>query len=113
MKDCNFEVERGKMQDLFVEWLYDNNFDGYGYYGNQEHSNVTNRGGFENETFLINPFYWGEDESIQDEPNFIFKPLNIQIEWYKYPLRNAYSNKKITYGDMKRILATCKASLNK
>lgn len=25
--------------------------------------------------------------------------------------RSAYSNKKITYGDMKRILATCRASI--
>lgn len=111
MKDANFEVERDKIQDLFVEWLYANGFDGYGYYANQDHQNVTDRGGFENNVFLINPFYWGEDEEIQGEPNFIFKPMNIQIEWYKYPMRSAYSNKRITYGDMKRMLATCSESI--
>ena len=113
MENFKFEVQRGKMQDLFAEWLYDNGFDGYGYYDNQDHPNVTERGGFENNVFLINPYYWGEDEEIQCEPNFIFKPKNIQMIWYKYPLRDAYSNKRITWGDMKRILATCRASMNK
>lgn len=42
-----------------------------------------------------------------------FKPMNIEIEWYKYPMQSAYSNKRVTYGDMKRILATCKASISK
>jgi hypothetical protein len=113
MKNANFEIDREQIQDLFVEWLYDNGFDGYGYYDNQEHENITDRGGFENEIFLINPFYWGEDEDIQDKPNFVFKPMNIEIEWYKYPMRSAYSNKRVTYGDMKRILATCKSSISK
>ena len=113
MKNTNFEIDREQIQDLFVDWLYDNGFDGYGYYDNQEHENITDRGGFENEIFLINPFYWGEDEDIQDKPNFVFKPMNIEIEWYKYPMRSAYSNKRVTYGDMKRILATCKASISK
>lgn len=113
MKNANFEIDREQIQDLFVEWLYDNGFDGYGYYDNQEHENITDRGGFENEIFLINPFYWGEDEDIQDKPNFVFKPMNIEIEWYKYPMRSAYSNKRVTHGDMKRILATCKASISK
>ena len=113
MKNANFEIDREQIQDLFVDWLYDNGFDGYGYYDNQEHENITDRGGFENEIFLINPFYWGEDEDIQDKPNFVFKPMNIEIEWYKYPMRSAYSNKRVTYGDMKRILATCKSSISK
>lgn len=113
MIDCKFEVERGLLQDLFCEWLYNNGFDGYGYYENRDHENVTDRGGFENETFLINPFYWGEDEDIQDEPNFVFKPLDLKIEWYKYPFRSAYSNKELDYNTLENILDICKESLNK
>ena len=106
-----FELNRREIQDLFVEWLYVNNFDEYGFYRNLKHKNVTDRGGFENETFLINPYYWGEDEEIQDEPNFVFKPLGIEIEWYKYPMRSAYSNVKITAEHLKDILEKCRLSI--
>lgn len=27
--------------------------------------------------------------------NFVYKPLNLEIDWYKYPLRDSYTNQKI------------------
>lgn len=39
--------------------------------------------------------------------------MNIEIEWYKYPMRSAYSNKRVTYGDMKMILEDCRVSIKK
>ena len=111
MKNSRFEIPREEFQDLFVNWLYGNGFDGYGIIEDTTNVNKTDRGGFENETFLINPYYWGDDEKIMCEPNFIFKPLGVEIRWYKYPMRSAYSNKNITYDEMKNILNACKESL--
>lgn len=107
-----YKLDRMPIQDLFVEWLYNNGFDGYGCFNNQENENVTNRGGYENDIFLINPYYWGDDEEIQDEPNFVFKPENLEIEWYKYPMRSGFSNKPIDTVNMKRILEICKESMS-
>ena len=90
--NLNYKMSRDEFQNRFAEWLEGNGFDGYGYYDNQDHKNVTDRGGFENDIFLINPYYWGDDEEIAEQPNFVYKPKNIVIEWYKYPFRSSYSN---------------------
>ena len=44
-------------------------------------------------------------------PNFEFKPTGLQIKWYKYPMRDAYSNMDISVEEMKYILAGCAASM--
>lgn len=86
--------------------------DGYGYVENDELEKYkTERGGFENNTFIINPYYWGEDEEVMKEPNFVFKPTGFTIDWYKYPLRDSYSNKEITFEELKEILRICKESV--
>ena len=79
------------------------------YNGTDEH--MTKRGGYENETFLINPYYWGDEEGIIEEPNFIYKPEDIKIWWYKYPFRSSYINKNIQFYDFVDILNRCKESM--
>lgn len=73
----------------------------------------TDRGGFENDTFVINPYYWGDDESIMEEPNFIYKPTGYHIDWYKYPFRDSYANKELSESEFKDIVEQCIKSLMK
>ena len=101
-----YHVEpRDQYQDAFCEFLFANGFDGYGY--KEGHKSRE----FENETFVIRPYYWGEDDDIAALPNFEFKPTGLQIKWYKYPMRDAYSNMDISVEEMKYILAGCAASM--
>lgn len=44
-------------------------------------------------------------------PNFTYKPTGYQIQWYKYPLRDAYANQKITALEFLRIVFRCLESL--
>ena len=37
-------------------------------------------------------------------PNFWYKPSDIQIQWYKYPLRDAYSNRIFTLKEFSNIV---------
>lgn len=113
-----FEVPRGinegdfVWQETFIGFMNEIGLDGYGYIENGELEKYeTDRGGFENDTFIINPYYWGEDENIKEEPNFVFKPTGLTISWYKYPLRDSYSNKEITFEELKDILKRCKESV--
>ena len=113
-----FEVPRGIdeddfiWQETFIEFMDEIGLDGYGYIENNGLEKYkTERGGFENNTFIINPYYWGEDEEVMKEPNFVFKPTGFTIDWYKYPLRDSYSNKEITFEELKEILKICKESV--
>jgi|GEM_PF-633842 len=72
---------------------------------------------FENEVFAIFPYYWGdctcgdEQNHKQDcpivKPNFLYKPTGFELRWYKYPLRDSYTNQKITLAEFKKIISTC------
>ncbi len=72
---------------------------------------------FENEVFAISPYYWGdctcgdEQNHKQDcpivKPNFLYKPTGFEIRWYKYPLRDSYTNQKITLAGFKKIVSAC------
>lgn len=113
-----FEVPRGIseddfiIQEMFIEFMYEIGLDGYGYIENDKLKEYkTERGGFENNIFVINPYYWGEDESITEEPNFIFKPTGLEIDWYKYPLRDSYSNKEFNLKEFKDVMKKCKESV--
>ena len=96
---------RGEYQDAFCEFLFKNKFDMYGYF------ECDNREYFENDTFIIRPYYWGEDEAKQDLPNFVYKPTGLEIDWYKYPMRDAYSNQDISIDEFKEILSNCEKSM--
>lgn len=107
-----FEIPRGEWQELFVEFLYDIGLDGYGYLESDELKGYeTDRGGFENDTFVVNPYYWSYDDEIMEEHNFVYKPSGLTIDWYKYPFRDSYSNKEITFEELKEILENCKESV--
>lgn len=66
---------------------------------------------FENDVFIMRPFYWGECLEIIRKPNFIYKPLGLEITWYKYPLRSATSNINISTEEFDKIIDDCVKSL--
>lgn len=74
---------------------------------------------FENNVFSVFPYYWGDcdcdEEHLSDckmiKPNFLFKPTGFSIDWYKYPLRDSYSNQKITLREFVTIIDACIESL--
>jgi hypothetical protein len=47
------------------------------------------------EKWLENNGHTSDCELVK--PNFLYKPINFQIKWYKYPLRDSYMNQNITY----------------
>lgn len=125
-------MQRGQWEDAFAEFLDFCGFDSYGHieddslekyvktaYG--EITKITENGEsyvehthyFDNDVFLVLPYFWGDSESIADLPNFVFKPTKFEIKWYKYPLRDAYCNKVITFDEFKEMLEQCKKSINK
>lgn len=110
-----FAVERGKWQDAFMEFLDSLGFDSYGYVAPYSpdvlKSYQTVCGGFENNVFIIKPYYWGDDDKEKVLPNFVFKPTDYELQWYKYPLRDSYANQDISFAEFEEILRRCKNSL--
>ena len=95
---------REKYQRTFLRFLYRNEFDRYGYTKDGKNE-------FENDTFVIRTYYWGFDEDIANLPNFVYKPAKLEIKWYKYPMRDAYSNQLISIEEFETILRKCEESL--
>lgn len=59
---------------------------------------------------------WREANSHADDcpivlPNFWHKPSGFKLEWYKYPLRDSYSNQPLTRKLMRSMFADCIASM--
>ena len=122
-----FHVERGDFERVFHETLASMGFDCYGHYGYDNDGNriddVPHRDcvkkypnkrrdfGFENDTFVLRPYYWGGNSRAARRPNFVFKPTGYQLKWYKYPLRDAYANKDISFGDFCTMLGKCAESV--
>ena len=69
--------------------------------------------GFENETFAIRPYYWGDDDAIAELPNFHFKPSDYRVKWYKYPLRDSYQNQELTVEQFGKIIDACIESVKR
>lgn len=127
-----YEIPRGEWEELFYKFLDVCGFDEYGNIYNDKlekyiqtkysNKNIYLSNGdeytphihyFENDTFLLNPYYWGDDEELISIPNFKYKLLDLEIRWYKYPFRDAYSNKQFTYTQFNDILDICKRSIYK
>lgn len=70
-------------------------------------------GVFENDVFIVRPYYYGMDEKIAALPNFEYKPDGLKICWYKYMMRDAYSNKELTVDYIKEVFNNIKNSLPK
>ncbi len=58
--------------------------------------------------FTIRPFYWGDSDEVYRMPNFVFKPWSLEISWYKYPFRDAYSNCHMTDDMWDELIQSCK-----
>lgn len=106
-----FPVSRGKWQTAFIKFLENIGLDSYGYVplwsSDELKKYQTSNGGFENNIFIINPYYWGEDENEAIKPNFIFKSTGYELKWYKYPLRDAYANAEVDFDTFVNMLNTC------
>ncbi len=107
-----YPVDRQKTQKLFERFFAKYGLDGYGYpeKGSLFDGAMQNKNGdavIDNECFSIRPYYWGEDEYIAALPNFVFKPGKVEIRWYKYPMRDAYSNIPLDERTVREMLTAC------
>ena len=50
-------------------------------------------------------------ECLLIQPNLLYKPTKFEIQWYKYPLRDSYTNQKITLEEFREIINSCIKSL--
>lgn len=107
-------------QESFAETLSKMGFDSYGQiwepclakfmvsikkkYGGQK---------FENDVFILMPYYCGDDQKISDLPNFLFKSTGFEMSWYKYPLRSCYMNQEISHDEFVKMLEECVKSIKK
>lgn len=46
--------------------------------------------------FTLRPFYWEDNDEVYALPNFVYKPFDLEINWYKWPMRDATTNCKLT-----------------
>jgi hypothetical protein len=67
--------------------------------------------GFDNDVFTIRPYYWGEDEAEEELPNFVYKPIGFEIEWYKYAFRDSYMNFDLSKKQILEIFKKCAKSI--
>lgn len=103
-----YHVEPRKVyQDAFCDFLYKNGWDGYAIRGDGFNAAYE----YENDTFIVRAYYWGEDEDIAALPNFVYKPTGLEISWYKYQMRDAYSNQDVSIEQFVEILADCERSM--
>ena len=66
---------------------------------------------FDNGVFLIRPYYWGDAEEIQEKPNFVHYAKNLELNWYKYPLRSATVNQDFSNNEFEYIINDCIRSI--
>lgn len=112
-----YAIPRKSFSKIITPLFDDTYFDMYGYCTNRKSKYIKKNKQegneyFENDVFIIRPYYWGENESLMILPNFVYKPTNLEISWYKYPLRDSYSNQNITLKEFKKIIQHCITSIN-
>lgn len=52
-----------------------------------------------------------KNNCLLEKPNFLYKPTGFQIQWYKYPLRDSYTNMKVSLDEFDDIIDDCIKSL--
>jgi hypothetical protein len=79
--------------------------------------------GFENDVFVIRPYWWGGDCECPEgaaerhpacgacRPNFVHKPSGLELQWYKYPLRDSYMSREVGPAEWLRIMGECVSSI--
>ena len=107
-----YHIDRESWQDEFWE-IFGDVFDSYAYYTKhkEDPEHTTDRGGYENDVFVMNPYYWGDDEEIAVLPNFVYKPTGFEIQFYKYPLRDSYMSQDISLEEAVKIWRHCRQSM--
>lgn len=110
----DIQVNRDWEED-FHYLLEDIGFTSYGYIDTKKLKpwEQTDKDGskyFENDLIIVRPYYWGEDDEVAEKPNFVFKPRQFEMSWYKYPLRDAYMNQELTKEEFLDILKEIKKS---
>lgn len=97
-----------KYQEYFGDMLEELGFDRYGL------PLFTEDRTFQNDVFAVRPYWWGDDDSPEAElPNFEYYPMHFKLHWYKYPLRDSYSNLPVQKEMLEEIFEGCKKSLRK
>lgn len=106
-----YDIERFPAQDYFSDFFEKVGLDYHGHPrdGSPLLKYVNSEGLIDTPMFSLFPYYWGEDEEYMAIPNFVFKPSDIEIRWYKYPLRDSYSNVELSADQIGNILYTCAA----
>jgi len=96
---------------IFSILLYEAGLDDYGHPdGDGPHVS-------ENDTFEIHPYCWCDREGCPqcdtgEQPNFLYKPTGFEIQWYKYPMRDAYMNQRVSRREFMDIVNKCVESLH-
>lgn len=96
---------REDYQEAFQDFLHEHGWDSHAVRDDGEYE-------YENDVFIVRPYYWGEDEEKAELPNFVFKPLGLEIRWYKYPMRGAYSNMDVPLDVFEAIMKVCAFSMD-
>lgn len=113
MSERKFEVNR-TLQDYFCKYVLDEaDCDYHGVYCGENTKHKNYRDGYENDVFCILPFWWGDEDNLEelDKPNFLYKPTGLEIEWYKYPFRSSYMNQDLSIEELRYIFERCYQSI--
>lgn len=107
----NFEEDRNLLNEVFESFC--ENFENY-VGGDILHWFDK----YENDIFLIRPYSWNDclceeenDECDVCGANFIFKPKQFKLSWYKYPFRSPSVNMELSKEDYIKMLEQCIESM--
>lgn len=108
-----YEIPRtDEYEETFIRWLRACGFDDDGEWLNPALIPFIGEDGlFENDTFALFPYYWGDDDALIVHPNFLYKLENIKIYWYKHPFRDATISKDMSPDEFGAMLGACLDSL--
>jgi len=125
-QELKHSLDRDEYQDTFYFYLRLMKFTSDQGYSNSFYE------GFENDTFYIHAFHWGgctcgltcpigtddmtspeehDSECLIYKPNFIYKPSDFRLDWYKHPLRSNNCNKEMTLEQFHDMMEDCLKSL--
>ena len=111
-----YEVDRD-LQDSFHNLLELLGFDGYGFLKRtSDEWKPASVYGVTNGVFTVRNYYWGDcecnEEHVKDcpttMPNFEHAPSGLKLQWYKYPLRDSYSNVPLTEEMISKMISEVK-----
>ena len=102
------ELNRLELQDEFMYFLKKAGFSYDGYHKKDKIADDWSDCKFENDVFIVRPYR----PRRANLPNFVYKPMNLEIYWFEYPLRNAKGNQEVSLDELKKILEHCLNSMD-